>query len=440
MGRILSAFLRDRRGNVAIVVALLLMPMLVLAGGATDIARYEAHRAQLQDGIDRAVLAAASLSQTVPVETTVADYLKTLSFIDQVDLDYDYVINLNTRIITVTANYDMETGFLPLIGIETLPIVVAATAQERRTNLEISLILDMSGSMNDGSPQKLGLLRPAAKQFVDAMLTAQNKPTTSISIVPYAGSVNVGSMVFGGLGVTRQHNYSSCMEFATTDYASNVGLIPFNQRSQVPHFTQNHVGRTTPGLDWAYCPSDVTAISYISNDAAALKNKIDTMRMADGTGTAIGMKWGMMLLEPAAQPYISQAVGAGMIPPQFASRPAPFNSAETVKIIVLMTDGDIQPQMRPNQYAFPRNPEGGGGNYQWYSAGTANTHLQAVCQRAKNNGVIVFTIGFQVGNTGRGQMQSCASSLSHYYDVAGLNIAGAFNSIATAIQKVKLTQ
>jgi Flp pilus assembly protein TadG len=47
MQRIVGAFLRDRRGNVAIIVALLLMPMLVLAGGATDIARYEAHRAQL---------------------------------------------------------------------------------------------------------------------------------------------------------------------------------------------------------------------------------------------------------------------------------------------------------------------------------------------------------------------------------------------------------
>jgi Flp pilus assembly protein TadG len=440
MWGIVGRFLGNREGNVAIIVALMIMPMLVLAGGATDIARFEAHRVQLQDGIDRGVLAAASLSQTVSVETTVEQYLKSLAFIDQVDLEFSYTINLNTRNITVTADYEMPTGFLHLINIEELPIHVVATAQERRTNVEISMVLDISGSMRDGTPQKLGLLKPAAKQFIDTILTAQSRPTTSISIVPYAGSVNVGTTAFGGLGVPRQHSYSSCMEFATTDYAANVGLVPFNQRTQVPHFTHNHVGVNYNGLDWGWCPTEVTAISYITNDATALKNKIDTMRMADGTGTAIGMKWGMLLLEPAAQPYVSLAAGTGMIPAGFSNRPAAFNSANTVKVIVLMTDGAISDQPRPKQYAYPRNPEGSGGNTNWYNATTANTQLQSVCQRAKNNGVIVFTIAFQTNATGKSQMQSCASSASHYYDVSGLNIAAAFSSIATAIQRVKLTQ
>jgi len=437
---VVGDFLGNSDGNVAIIVALMLIPMLVLAGGATDLARFEAHRAQLQDGVDRAVLAAASLQQSLPVETTVPEYLKSIPFLDEVTLEYDYSTSLNSRTISVTARYDMPTGFLPLIRIESLPIVVTATAEERRSNLEISLLLDISGSMREGSPQKLSLLRPAAKQFIDQVLTAQNRPTTSISIVPYAGSVNVGATVMNGVGVTRQHNYSSCIEIATSDYASNVGLIPFNQRNQVPHFTQNHQGVNYPGLDWGYCPSEVTAITYLSNDPNALKAKIDAMRMADGTGTGIAMKWGMMLLEPAAKPFIAQASTYGLVPPQFATRPAQFNDPDTIKIIVLMTDGAISEQRRPNQYAYPRNPEGGSGNYTWYSATTANTHLQSVCTRAKNNGVIVFTIAFQTNSTGRSQMQSCASSPSHYFDVSGLDIAGAFSAIATAIQKVKLTQ
>ncbi|NGP19390.1 pilus assembly protein [Devosia aurantiaca] len=438
--RLFRRFSGDTRGNVAVIVALLILPMMVLAGGATDIARYEAYRVQLQDGVDRGVLAAASLTQTVAVETTVEEYLKSLSFYGDVETDYDYTTNLNVRRINVKANYDMPTGFLPLIGIQTLHVQVEATAQEKRTNIEISLILDISGSMREGSPQKLSLLKPAAKKFIDLMLAPANRPTTSMSIIPYAGSVSVGSTVFGGIGVPRQHNYSSCMEFATTDFASNVGLIPFNQRTQVPHFTHNNNNVNYPGLDWSWCPTEVTSISYITNDATALKNKIDAMRMADGTGSAIGMKWGMLLLEPAAQPYIQQAAGAGMIPPSFASRPAPFNDSGTLKIIVLMTDGAITDQYRPDQYAFPRNPEGRSGNYTWYGSGTANTHLQSVCTRAKNNGVLVFTIAFQTNSTGRSQMQSCASSTSHYYDVAGLDIEAAFRSIATAIQKVKLTE
>ena len=61
--RLFRQLLADQNGNVTIIVAFMIIPMLVLAGGATDIARYEMHRVQLQDGVDRAVLAAAALTQ-----------------------------------------------------------------------------------------------------------------------------------------------------------------------------------------------------------------------------------------------------------------------------------------------------------------------------------------------------------------------------------------
>src|SRR5690606_19532176 len=130
-------------------------------GGATDVARYEAHRVQLQDGVDRAALAAASLSQTRSVESTVADYMKSIPFIADVELDHDYNVGVNARRVTVSAIYDMQTGFLPLIGINTLRVHVSATAEEDRPNMEISLMLDMSGSMRWGTPTRLSLLRPA---------------------------------------------------------------------------------------------------------------------------------------------------------------------------------------------------------------------------------------------------------------------------------------
>ena len=68
--------------------------------------------------------------------------------------------------------------------------------------------------------------------------------------------------------------------------------------------------------------------------------------------------------------------------------------------------------------------------------------MYAVCNRAKNNGVTVFTIGFDVSNNAaaKTQMSNCASSPSHFYDVSGLDINTAFQSIATAIQKIRLTQ
>lgn len=428
--------LADQRGNVAVISALMLLPMLLLAGGATDIARYETFRAQLQDGVDRAVLASASLTQGMGVEATAAEYLKSVPFIADVDLDYDYDVALNGRRVTITARYDMATGFLPLIGINTMEVVAKASAEERRKNLEISLMLDMSGSMLEGTPSRISRLRPAAKAFIDAMITADTAPYNSISIVPYAGTVNPGATAFGILGTKRQHSYSSCIEFDNnSDYGK--GIVPFNLRAQVPHFTENHVGNPA-GKEWAYCPYEATSITYLSNDATALKARIDSLKLHDGTGTAVATNWGMLLLDPSARSFIGKMATAGAVPWQFSSRPANFTDAETVKIIVLMTDGEITSQRRPLQYPYPRNPEGK--NTDMQSQAEAARSLRVVCDYAKRNNVIVFTIGFELTTSGKSDMSYCASSPGHFYDVKGLDIATAFESIARSIQRIKLTQ
>jgi Flp pilus assembly protein TadG len=429
-------FLASSEGNVAIISAFAFLPMLVVAGGATDIARHEAYRVQLQDGVDRAVLAAASLTQTRPIEATVREYLKGLPFIDEVTLDFAHTTTTNQRQVTVSARYEMETAFLPLVGISSIGVKASATALERRQNIEISLILDISGSMREGgTPNRLARMKPAAKGFIDAILTTQSASYTSVSLIPYAGSVNPGAAVFNYLAVPRQHNYSSCVEFLSTDYTA--GMIGFSTRTQIAHFTNSHQGVSYPNLEWSWCPYEATSISYLSNDATYLKGRIDALKMHDGTGTAIAMKWGLLLLDPDAR---SMVAASGTVPAAFASRPGAFNSADTIKFIVLMTDGNISPQYRPKVYPYPRpkDPD----NTTPQSDTNARDRMYEVCTRAKNNGVTVFTIGFDLSSTGKTQMRTCASSASHFYDVnsAGLDINTAFQSIATAIQRIKLTQ
>jgi Flp pilus assembly protein TadG len=448
---LIRKFRRDRRGNVAVVVAFLTLPMLALAGGATDLARFEMHRVQLQDGIDRAVLAAAALTQSVSVETTVVDYLKTLDFLDDVDLAYDYDIALNARIVQVTASYDMPTGFLPLVGIGTLPIRVMATAQERRSNVEMSLMLDLSGSMVGG---KYTSLKSAATQFVQTMITPQTADYTSLSIVPYAGQVSVGKALFDAVNGARVHANSSCLELYRPNYAA--GLVNFAGRAQVPHFTVWNGSDQKPtlpaDLNPAWCPSDDTSITFLANNQNALVNKIAGYKMYDGTGTAIAMNWGLMLLDPSARPLVMQAIGLGLVPATFAGRPSDFGDTNTLKVMILMTDGAITEQYTAKD---PSKPVRTGGNAKLFRDPTYNTdqsvaetkkHFNKVCAEAKANRVLVFTIGFQLRDSNaselamKNELRNCATSTSHYYDVQGLNIAAAFSSIASTIQKVKLTQ
>jgi Flp pilus assembly protein TadG len=446
LGQLFGAFAKDSRGNVAIIVAFVFVPLTVLAGGATDVARFESYRVQLQDGVDRGVLAATSLMQTKTVQDTVVNYLKSVAFTDDVVVTVlQDAETTSVKTVTVRASYTMPTAFLPLIGIQSMEVVAQASAEERRQNVEISLMLDFSGSM-DGS--KFTSLKAAAKDFVGTMLTAETKPYTTLSIVPYAGQVNVGAAVFDGLGGVRSHAFSSCLQMNNADYAK--GMVNFSGRAQVPNFTRWNGTDARPTLpvnmNAAWCPGDNDAMTVLSNDAVYLKSRIDGYQMYDGTGSGIAMNWGLMLLDPSAQPLVAQAAAAGMVQPAFANRPAAYSNTDTVKVLVLMTDGAITeqytakdpslPARAPNNYKDLLDPVG---NVKQTSSVTAG-QLSKVCTVAKANRVIVFTIGFQTDSTAQTQMRNCASSPSNFYDVQSLDIASAFRSVATAIQKIKLTQ
>jgi Flp pilus assembly protein TadG len=435
----LRSFAADTRGNVAAITVFLLVPLLVMAGGATDIARQESYRAKLQDSVDRAVLAAASLDQKDTVAKTVSEYLKSLSFAGDVTVTPTYVTKTNSKTVTVTASYVMPTYFLHFIGKENLTITASATAEEKRTNIEISLMLDVSGSMKDKlsgtNTRRIDEMKTAAKAFLDIVLTDTAKEYTSVNIVPYAGDVNVGASIFNGLGGARTHNNSSCFEYYNSNYTG--GMPNLAGRAQVPHFSQSNWNQTTADQDKGWCPSESSAISIFSDSASALKTRITNYRMADGTGTAIAMDWGILLLNPALRPYVQQAAQIGMVPNKFKDRPADWNDLNTKKFVVLMTDGGVSDQYRPKDPNKDINTQPSNNTVQ--NRASAVALLQTFCTFAKGKQVTVFTVGFEVPSTYESEMRSCATNASHYYPVKGLNLTKAFESIATAIQKIKLT-
>ena len=75
-----------------------------------------------------------------------------------------------------------------------------------------------------------------------------------------------------------------------------------------------------------------------------------------------------------------------------------------------------------------------------YTAREGDTLLDKICTAAKQRGIIVWTIGFEVGNHGADVMEDCASSPSHFYRVEGLELADAFGSIARQLNQLRLIQ
>ncbi|WP_245827275.1 Tad domain-containing protein [Roseovarius gaetbuli] len=74
------------------------------------------------------------------------------------------------------------------------------------------------------------------------------------------------------------------------------------------------------------------------------------------------------------------------------------------------------------------------------TAAHKNTLMQSVCSATKTEGVIVYTIGFEVNDAAERELIKCATSESHYYHATGGSIITAFGSIAANIRNLRLSQ
>jgi Flp pilus assembly protein TadG len=438
-------FISDRRGNLPLMMAIMLLPMAICAGGALDLVAHERTRVQLQDSLDRGVLAATALDQAQDAQLLVESYLKSVPDITKATVKVDDNKTPALRKVTATVTMPYQTVFLRLVGIDRMTVRAAAKAQEARQNIELSLVLDISGSMLDNGG--MAQLIPAAKSFLDVILPNDAaKKVTSVSIIPFAGGVNIGSGVFdylAGSGYVRRHTKSSCFEMLSSDFAA-AGTPSWPSRDQFPHFT--YYNYNVAGKQPWWCPTDDVAVTYLSNDLTALKAKIDALKPYDGTGTSYGMKWAELLLNPSSQGLIKAISDNGLasIPGDFIGRPAAFDDTGTLKFIVLMTDGQIGFQPRPKSTTTnevtTKNISASADNRTLFTQTQASDFYGQVCTYTKREKIVIFTIAFKVSASVAANIATCASDPSYAYKVDGLDMASAFQSIATTIKKIRLTE
>ncbi len=285
---------------------------------------------------------------------------------------------------------------------------------------------------------------------------------TSINLIPYAGQTNVGPFMFdrlygqrypdieldeedGGTADGRYPNVSSCLELGGSDFGY-VGLPNAGSYDQTPHFMNWAIAASV--MDWGWCPEDDTAIRYASNDRTGLADFVNTFRMHDGTGTHYAMKYGLALLDPSSQPHFAAMNAAGLIPDEFAGRPAAYDDPAARKFIVLMTDGQITEQVRPIDVMDPENPTRElayrtSDRTQISSASTNVSRFYALCDAAKaaSRNIMIYTIAFKAPSGAQTQMQNCASTPAHYYNVdSDDSILEVFDAIARQIRQLSLLQ
>lgn len=446
--------------------------MLMVCGIAVDLMHNEMVRTRVQNTLDRAVLAASDLDQPLPPDEVVDDYFAKAGmseYLQQVVITPGANLpTTNYRTVSAYARTRTPSPYMGMTGVHSLPAAAFGTAEETIENTEISLVLDISGSMRFDS--KIVNLRVAAKEFISAVLEGGAATTTSLNIVPYAGQVNPGAYVFkraGGAPINFPAYYENSdgddvlYGYSVTDEEGNELAVPYNTVAYCLDLTDDdfdNINLPSGGytqtayfmnwriaadvMDWGWCPQQQTSIQYAQNNIIQLHEFIDNMRMHDGTGTQYGMKYGVALLNPSSKDEFLQMSKLGIVPLAFADRPAAFDDDETRKYIVLMTDGQITDQYRPKDFdpINATNHLNGDRRTSFSSRNTNRDNFYSVCDKAKAEGIIVWTIAFQAPESARTEMRNCATSLAFFYDVEGVEISSAFKSIARQINELRLTE
>ena len=113
-----TRIVKDERGALTPLMLVLFIGMILITGISLDLIRQETERSDLQDALDRGVLAATAITQTVDAELTINDYLMKRPF-STGTLTVDVVSQGtgNSRLITADANYKMSTIFLRMTGL-----------------------------------------------------------------------------------------------------------------------------------------------------------------------------------------------------------------------------------------------------------------------------------------------------------------------------------
>ncbi len=338
-----EGFARKDDGALIIFGLFIFVLMLMIGGLAIDVMRAENERTRLQNTLDRASLAAADLDQSLDPNAVFNDYVAKagyggLGLVPVVSQEGTYP-DITSRSITVKGVAPIRTLFLGFLGIDELDAIATTTAAEVETDIEISLVLDVSGSM--GSNQKLQNMQDAAKKFIDQVLAASTKGSISISIVPYSTQVAAGAKLLSRYNVTNEQASSTCVDFRASDFdtasLSNTDLL--QRTGHFDRWTGYNDGRRPTPRDFVCRTDPAFSIQAWSDNANALKTQIEAFTADGNTSIDVAVKWGAALLDPGSQPVLSSMVASKDVSEDFEGRPYAYNRPNTKKYIVVMTDG-----------------------------------------------------------------------------------------------------
>ena len=449
-------FIRNERGNIAITFALALIPVCILIGGAMDFSRAMSAKRQLRDTLDGAALAIAGVPNfTQPQAEQIAKDFATANFpsqaigapakIDSVTFD-DISVNIN-------GSANVPTTMLDLIGMTDIKVTTTTVVDRSGWNVEAAVALDITGSM---AGSRLTALKTAAKDFVDTVVQDVQSPYTSkVALAPYSNAVFVGSTMAPLVRGTASAscNTYGCSTFKFTDNGSGScsnNLNTGSDKTTKCTWNINNCVVERTGAD-AYTDATPAAGSYLtanyrysgdpcptspivplSDNKTTLKNAVNGLSAAGNTAGHIGIAWAWYLLSPNFSTFYPAA-----------SKPNSYSDKKTMKVAVLMTDGEFNTMYCQG---VDSADTGRGANAINCNAPNGNSFTQAkkLCAAMKKQNIIIYTIGFTIAKGGNAEsvLKECASAPNApYFNTPKTNadLLETFKTVAKSISQLRIS-
>jgi Flp pilus assembly protein TadG len=430
--RTARGFGADRRGNIAVIFAIALLPMLGFVGAAVDFSRASSARSAMQAALDSTTLMIAKeapASTTADLTTRANDVFKTLYKRDQVaniSISAAYTPQNGTipGKVVATGSGELPTSFMKVLGWDKMGIGTSSTTSWQNLKLRVALALDNTGSMQDDN--KLVELKKAAKIFVRQLKdTVVSNGDVYISVVPFQWIVNIGSTATTNLDWTWwDRNGSNTHGKAHSSWSGCV-----TDRAEPNDITADASGGFRPELykPDGYsdgCPK-LQPLLPLTYDFDAINQRVEAMEYGGGTNQPIGLFWAWWTLRSN---------------PPFAA-PAKIANTQYLTAIVLMTDGE---NTGSSYYQEVHKSDGSCDGRARADGKPAcpdvDSRQQKLCDAIKADNIVIYTVDV---NTDKGPsrpvLKYCASGDSKFFALTEASqMSGAFREIAASMQKLRI--
>jgi Flp pilus assembly protein TadG len=435
-----SRFLKDRRGGVAPMFAIAIVPVFGLIGAAVDYSRANSVRTGMQAAIDATALAMAKLAPTLTatqLQTQTQAYFNAMfnhPEAKNIVVTPTYTTAGGSQLV-IAVSGSVDTSFMKIMGFSSLNIGSSSTVKWGNQRLRVALVLDNTGSMADAG--KIDALKSATNGLLTQLHNAAtNSADVYVSIIPFVKDVNVGASNKGASWIDWSdwdNNNGSCSKGWGVNSSSDCMLqngkpkwTPASHDTWNGCVTDRGSSNTPTGQDYdtnanppnasqssqfaaeqyGSCPQ---AVLPLTNSWTTMTTLVNNMSPAGNTNQAIGLAHGWMSL-----------VGGGPYP-----APPAFDPNYTYQqVIILLTDG-LNTQDR------------------WYTdQASIDARQQMTCTNVKAAGFTVYTIQVNTGGDPTSTLlQNCASTTDKFYLLTSSSqINTVFNQIGTNLSKLRIAQ